>query len=132
MNLRPSSLLRAAGPAAAVLMPGGTRRRSRALLTGGTYATSAAIDPHGLQFVSVNVRGPRTPAWVAGASGPVTGTASWVAAQQLLVPAVRRLPLPGPVAAALYGAVLYAADERLAALGRRAAEAPEQAPATTD
>ena len=40
--------------------------------------------------------------------------------------------MPGPVAAALYGTVLYIADERLAALARRAAEAPEQAPATTD
>jgi hypothetical protein len=132
MPLRPSSLLRAAGPAAAVLMPSDARRRSRALVTGGTYAASAAIDPHGIQFVSVGMDGPRTPAWVARASTPVTGTVSWVAAQQLLVPAVRRLPVPGPVAAALYGVVLYVADERLAALGRRAAKGPEQAPATTD
>ena len=121
MPLRPSSLLRAAGPAAAVLLPAATGRRGRALVTGGSYAASAAIDPHGIQLVSVDVHDSRIPDWVARASAPVTATVSWVAVQQLLVPAVRRLPVPRPVAAMLYGAALYVADDRLAALTRRAA-----------
>jgi hypothetical protein len=132
MPLRPSSLLRASGPATAVLLPRRTRRRTTALVTGGTYAASAAVDPRGLQFVSVDLDGPRTPAWVTRASAPATGTVSWVAGQQLLVPLVRRLPVPGPLAALLYGAALYVADERLAALVERAAAAPEPAPGTTD
>ncbi len=121
MPLRPSSLLRAAGPAAAMLLPAGAGRGGRALVTGASYAASAAIDPNGIQFVSVDVHDSRTPEWVGRASAPVTATVSWVLVQQLLVPAVRRLPVPRPVAAALYGAVVYAADDRLAALGRRAA-----------
>ncbi len=121
MRIRPSSVLRAAGPAVAVVLPG-TGWRSRALTTGGSYVAGSALDPHGIQFLSMSVDDERLPQWANRASQPVSATVSWVLAQQLVVPSVRRLPLPRPLAAALYAAVLYVADDRLAALAKVAVE----------
>lgn len=73
----------------------------------------------------------RLPGWVNRAAQPVTATASWVAAQQVLVPAVRRLPLNRAISGALYAGLLYVADQQLAALGRRSPSTDQQpAPAT--
>ena len=132
MNIRPTSLLRAAGPAAAVALPWGSRRRARALATGSSYAASAAIDPQGISFLSVSLDDERLPGWVNRAALPVTATASWVAVQQVLVPVVRRLPLNPAVAGVMYAGLLYLADHQLATLAQSAQGTAQPSDTATD
>jgi hypothetical protein len=118
MTVSTSSLLRAGGATVAVLLPGRIRLRTRVAIAGAGYA--AGSNRAGLQLLSVSLDDDRFPAWVNRAASPVTGTASWLLAQAALLPAVRRLPVPRPVAAIAYGGLVLAADRGVAKAVERA------------
>jgi hypothetical protein len=128
-KVRTSSLLRAGGVAAAVLLPDRTGRAARGAVTGGSYALSSVVDPDGIQVLSVDLDDERFPAWVNQAFPQATAVASWVLVTQVLVPAVRLLPVPRALAAVALGGAVYAAD---AALARTVREARARAAATPD
>jgi hypothetical protein len=123
LGLRPSSLVRAAGTAATLLAgnPAGLFRTT--LLAGGTHLVARELDPAGIQVLTIT---PDLDINVvdagSGSDGTalddraklaqtVSSTASWVAANVLLARLSRRLPLPRPIKAVLFGAGIYVLDD---------------------
>ena len=132
MDIRPSSLLRAGGVAASVVLPARAGWRARAGLTGASYLLSSVVDPTAVEVFSVDLGDDRFPDWVNRAFPQASAVTSWVLAQQVLVPVVRLLPVPRTLAAVALGGAVYAADARLARTVRearaKAAATPEPEP----
>lgn len=129
MTIRPSSVVRAVGPALAALMP-----RSRAGLTGQVVAlavTDAAarqIDPHGIGLVTITPDKGKsfTPAQeIASRALP---TAIWVVLWLFLERAVAKLPVPRLLRAPLVGGTLYVLDGVMSDLVARAESAASSVP----
>src|SRR3954454_5698740 len=120
MKGRLGAVARGAGVALACLAPGPTAR-SNALFA--AYAVGWPLDKPGLQ-VFVVVPDTDEP-WKRASIPFATSVASWSAVMLAAATALRRTPLPGPVAAGLLGGSVVAVDSLLADLGEaRAASAP--------
>ena len=129
MDIRTSSLLRAGGVAASAVLPARSGWRARAALMGASYLLSSVVDPAAVQVFSVDLGDERFPGLVNRAFPQASAVASWVLAQQVLLPAVRLLPVPRTLVAAALGGAVYAADVRLA---RTVGEARARAAATPE
>ena len=120
MKVRPGAVVRGAGVTLACLASSPSAR-SGILFT--AYAVAWPLGKPGLQvFVVV----PDTDEPWKRASVPfATSVASWSAVMLAAATALRRTPVPGPVAAVLLGGTVVALDSLLADLGEaRAASAP--------
>jgi len=129
--VRTGSAVRGAGVALACVLPG---VRRRATVISASYAGAWPVDRPGLQFFSV-VPDEDEEAWKRAVFPFLTSGSSWTVAMSLAVLGARRLPLPTPVAAALLGAGVAAADsalegwaERLRAKATAAAAARDAEP----
>ena len=94
LPVRPSSAALGAGTAAAVLLP----KLPTSLVAATAYSTAQAVDGEVIELMSFTNTGLGDD--VDRAVRTATGTISWVAAHALVVPLLRRLPLPRPIVAA--------------------------------
>ena len=97
LPVRPSSAVLGAGTAAAVLVP----RLPVSLVAATAYSTAQAVDGGVIELVSLSGAGQG--AELDRAVRTATGTLSWVGAQAILVPVLRRLPLPTSLVAVAAG-----------------------------
>jgi hypothetical protein len=114
-RIRPGSGVRGAGVALACVLPGVPRR---AAVIAAAYLAAWPVDRPGLQFFTV-VPDEDEEAWKRAVVPVLTSGGSWTVAMSLAVLGARRLPLPTPVAAALLGAGVAAADSALEGWGER-------------
>lgn len=127
MTVPNGTLVRAGGLALAGLLPSW---RSRAVVLAGSYAAGWALGPHGIQLVTVS--GLETDNALVRDGAPVaTSTASWTAAQLVVLAGLRALPLPRVLTVPSYAAALAVAEDRLmAGLERARTAAMERAEAS--
>jgi hypothetical protein len=88
LPLRPSSAVLGLGTATAVLLP----RLPTSLVAATAYSTAQAVDGDVIELMSISGSG--TGADLDRAVRTATGTLSWVGAHAIVVPVLRRLPLP--------------------------------------
>ncbi len=123
MKVRPGALVRGAGVALACLAAGPSTR-SRILFA--VYSVGWPLGKPGLQ-VFVVVPDTDEP-WKRATVPFATSVASWSAVMLVATTAMRRTPLPAPVAAVLLGGTVVVVDSLLADLGEArtaAAAAPD-------
>lgn len=107
----PQVLVRAAGVAVAATLPS---RRWAATVLAGTYAAGWAIDRRGIQVIALT--GPEVESPLVRDAIPLaTSAASWTAVNLAALAGVRRLPLPRPVAAAAYAALVAVVETQVIA-----------------
>lgn len=127
MQIRPSSLVRAAGAAVAAAVSGPAPRGARVLILAGSDLAARRLDPVGLQPFAISPSA-NLDVLVSGDADVVTavaGALSWTALNLLVDAGGRMAHIPAPVRAALMGASVYVADVAVS----RAHETAQAAPA---
>ena len=125
MEIRSSSLVRAAGAALAAASGGRTSWTTRALILAGSDLAARRLDPVGLQPLAITP-GADLDVLVSVDSDVVTaatGAASWSALNLLVDAGARAARLPAPVRAAAVGVGVYLADVAVSRAQRQAADA---------
>ena len=107
LPVRPSSAVLGAGTAAAVLVP----RLPVSLVAATAYSTAQAVDGDVIELMSIS--GSSMGEELDSAVRTATGTLSWVGAHALVVPVLRRLPLPRPLVALASGVAVAKLNEVL-------------------
>lgn len=97
LPVRPSSAVLGLGTATAVLLP----RLPTSLVAATAYSTAQAVDGDVIELMSVSGAG--TSEELDNAVRTATGTLSWVGAHAIVVPVLRRLPLPKVLVAVVSG-----------------------------
>jgi hypothetical protein len=114
----PSSVVRALGPATALLVPRWVPARLAALAAGDVAARR--VGTPGFTIVSiVPARGTTFPL-PKRIGAEAAGVLGWVAAGSALVAGADRLPVPRPVRALLAGTLVFVADVQARAAADRA------------
>jgi hypothetical protein len=128
-RIRPGSAVRGGGIALACLVPG-LPDRTRAVLA--SYGVGWPLDKPGLQLFVVTADDDAEP-WKKVVFPFASSALSWTLVMTAAATAVRRAPLPAPVAALLVGAAVAVGDSAMVDLGEhvRARTAPSATPAET-
>ncbi len=116
MRLRAGSAVRGAGVGLACLFP---RPSGRARAVGAAYAVGWPVGKPGLQLLVVVPDEDEEP-WKRAVVPFATSALSWTVLMTAAASVVRRTALPAPIAAALLGAAVAAADSALVDVGERA------------
>ena len=109
LPVRQSSAVLGAGTAAAVLVP----RLPISLVAATAYSTAQAVDGDVVELMSIS--GSSMGEELDSAVRTATGTLSWVGAHAILVPVLRRLPLPRTLVALASGVAVAQLNEMLLA-----------------
>lgn len=112
------SLVRGAGTALAMLVPGGGRvnRFVRSAVVAGAYVGSRTLLPAApapAPPLAIDEDDPSLPAPVKQYGNLALGTASWVGVQALLAHAAALLPLPKLLKALLLGGAVTVVDQQM-------------------
>ena len=127
-RVRKGSAVRGAGVALACVIPG-LPGRTRAV--GVSYAASWPLGKPGLQLLVIAPDQDADP-WKRVIYPLASSGASWTALMLVSVAAVRRSPLPAPVAAVVLGGVVAVGDSLLVDVGLRAMAKAAQARAVRE
>jgi hypothetical protein len=107
LPVRPSSAVLGIGTATAVLLP----KLPTSLVAATAYSTAQAVDGDVVELMSISGSGMGED--LDSAVRTATGTLSWIGAHALLVPVLRRLPLPRSVVALACGVAVAKLNDAL-------------------
>lgn len=107
LPVRPSSAVLGAGTAAAVLLP----KLPTSLVAATAYSTAQTVDGDVIELMSISGSGMGED--LDRAARTATGTLSWVGAHVIVVPVLRRLPLPRTLVALGAGVAVAQLNEVL-------------------
>ncbi len=107
LPVRPSSAVLGLGAATAVLLP----RLPASLVAATAYSTAQAVEGDVIELMSVSGVGRSEE--LGNAVRTATGTLSWVGAHVILLPVLRRIPLPKTLVAVVSGLAVTRLNEVL-------------------